>query len=111
MKKYSLLVFSAPVAGKEAEYNKWYNEQHLADLLKIPGIPSASRYHMADVQGPSSPPPVSPYLAVYDIETDDLASVFKGISSRSGTSEMVMSDAIDMSKIQMVAFEQIYSAG
>jgi hypothetical protein len=111
MKKYSLFVFSEPVAGKEKEYNEWYNVQHLGDLLKIPGIPSASRYHVADVQGPGAPPEVRPYLAVYDIETDDLSSVFKGISSRSGTSEMVMSDAIDLTKIQMIAYEQIYSAG
>ncbi|MDB5159679.1 MAG: hypothetical protein JWR50_4386 [Mucilaginibacter sp.] len=107
--KYSLFVFSAPVAGKEEEYNKWYNEKHLADLLKIPAIPSARRYRVADAQADGPLPPLSPYLAIYEIETNDLASVFNEISTRADTGEITMTDAIDLSKVQLVAYELLYS--
>ena len=32
MGEYVLVVHSRPVAGKEAEYNDWYNNQHLKDV-------------------------------------------------------------------------------
>jgi hypothetical protein len=38
---YYFLVFSNPVAGQEARYNKWYNEQHQLDVVSIPGFVTA----------------------------------------------------------------------
>jgi len=44
MAKYLLLVTSNPVEGRDAEYNRWYTEEHLRDVLKLDGFvpPSAS---------------------------------------------------------------------
>ena len=38
------MVKSNPVAGKEAEFNRWYSEVHLPEVLKIEAFsrPSAS---------------------------------------------------------------------
>ena len=74
---YYYFVFSNPVAGHEAEYNKWYNEQHALDVVAVPGFITAQRfvkndmplYHMVDVQLPK-------YLILYKIFTDDLNAVF-----------------------------------
>src|ERR1700730_8074803 len=41
---YYLLVFSNPVAGREDEYNKWYDGRHLADGSSIPGFVGGQRY-------------------------------------------------------------------
>src|SRR5258708_6202832 len=46
------LVFTNPVDGME-EYNRWYDEKHVSDLLKVPGIVRAYRLNAADV--PSGP--------------------------------------------------------
>src|SRR5690349_11466640 len=43
------------------EFNKWYNEEHLPELLSVPGILSAARYE-AVKGGPQ-------YLACYDLES------------------------------------------
>ena len=105
--RYCLLVESAPVAGRDAEYNDWYNMQHLSDLLKIPGVVSARRFKLA---GPNLRPAsgLSPYLAIYEIETDNLQGVFDEIGKRRGTSAMVMSEAIDMNSIATAAYEMTY---
>lgn len=108
--RYALLVHSAPVAGREAEYNKWYNEQHLADLLNIPGIPAARRFKACKENLRPGPAP-APYLAIYEIETDNLQGVLDGIGQRRGTPQMVMSDAIDMNSISTAAYELVYDTG
>ena len=43
------------------EFNKWYNEEHLPELLSVPGILSAARYE-AVKGGPK-------YLACYELES------------------------------------------
>jgi len=41
MKRHTLIVTSVAYAGREAEYHKWYDKHHLADMLALPGIVSA----------------------------------------------------------------------
>ena len=48
-------------AQRVQEFNKWYNEEHLPELLSVPGILSAARYE-AIKGGPK-------YLACYELES------------------------------------------
>jgi hypothetical protein len=84
------------VAGQEARYNKWYNEQHQLDVVSIPGFVTAQRfvmndlplYRRADVELPK-------YLVVYKIVTGDLEAVFKEVSRRLQTGETQMDPSFD----------------
>jgi hypothetical protein len=55
-----LMVWCDVPADKEAEFNRWYNEEHLAERLSVPGFLSAARYE-AVKGGPK-------HLAVYELE-------------------------------------------
>jgi len=55
-----LMVWCDVPADKEAEFNRWYNEEHLAERLSVPGFLSAARYE-AVRGGPK-------HLAVYELE-------------------------------------------
>ena len=55
-----LMVWADVPADKEAEFNRWYNEEHIAERLSIPGFLSAARYE-AVKGGPK-------HLAVYELE-------------------------------------------
>src|SRR5207237_10406033 len=46
-----LMVWADVPADKEAEFNRWYNEEHLAERLSIPGFLSGAR-HEAVKGGP-----------------------------------------------------------
>jgi len=60
--------------------------------LRIPGIIAAQRFKLSDVQrNPSLP---WRYLALYEIETDDLNQTVTALKERAGTSAMVLSDAV-----------------
>jgi hypothetical protein len=55
-----LMVWTDIDAGHEAEFNRWYEEEHIARLLQVPGFLSAGRYR-ALKGGPK-------YLAIYELE-------------------------------------------
>lgn len=53
--------------AREEEFNHWYNTVHVPDVLETPGILRATRYKSDEV-----PEGRWHYLAVYDVETDDI---------------------------------------
>ena len=53
--------------AKEKELNEWYDTIHLPDILETPGFVRAARYENAS---PSEGQ--GKFLAMYEIETDDL---------------------------------------
>jgi len=79
--RYILLALNGPTEGEghDEEYNTWYSEVHVKDLLATPGIESAERYKV--VQGNGS----WPYVAVYQIEADDLGTVFQALGETAST--------------------------
>ncbi len=72
MSRYKLLVATNAVAGRDDEFNNWYNNQHIPDALEVPGYVAAQRFALAGVQMPGAPASPWRYLAIYDIETNDL---------------------------------------
>jgi hypothetical protein len=56
-----LMVWADVPSDKEKEFNRWYNEEHLAERLAVPGFLSAARYE-AVKGGPR-------HLAVYELES------------------------------------------
>lgn len=105
MPKFKFFGFTNPVPGREDEYNEWYDNTHLSDLLKIPGILSAQRYRLTDEQRSPGPCPYK-YLAVYDCEADHVGSIIAELAARSGTADMPISDAMDTERM-MFFFEPI----
>lgn len=106
MAKYTLVVLSNPTAGKEAEYNEWYNKVHVPDVLRVPGFIAAQRFKLAGPQLNDAPRPHR-YLALYEIETDDVQASMDELRKRVGTADMVISDAIDMKGVFGALFSPV----
>jgi len=56
-----MMVWTDIPADKEKEFNRWYNEEHLAERLELPGFLNGARYE-AVKGGPK-------HLAVYELES------------------------------------------
>ena len=56
-----MMVWMDVPADKEEEFNHWYNEEHLQELLAVPGVLNAARYE-AVRSGPK-------HLACYELES------------------------------------------
>jgi hypothetical protein len=67
------VVHTNPVAGREAEFNDWYDNRHLADVVAIPGFARARRYRLSDAQ--LAPLTDYTYVAVYEIDGDPAAAL------------------------------------
>lgn len=70
MAKHIFVAFTNPVAGKEAEFNKFYDEMHLRDVLGSPGWVAAQRYRLSSEQRPDQSPPYK-YAAVYEVDCEE----------------------------------------
>lgn len=58
-----LLTLTEPPAAMEEEFNAWYDTEHMAERLSIPGFRSARRW-VADVA-----PGEGKYLATYELDS------------------------------------------
>jgi hypothetical protein len=103
MPKGILLVSTAPAgAERDQEYNDWYNDVHLPEVLKVSGFISARRFKKVE----SADDPV-PYLAIYEVEADDLSASVAALGAGVASGEIQMTDAMDAGKASLTLFEQI----
>lgn len=105
MGRYSWFVFTNCTPGDDTEFNAWYDDIHIPDLLKVPGVIACRRSKLAQPQmanvdgelfmcGPDGIGAKYRYVACYSIETDDAQAVLEDILRRSGTEDMVMTDTL-----------------
>jgi hypothetical protein len=96
------MVKSNAVEGREDEYNSWYNNVHLAEVLKIKGFLSAQRFIINEIQIQNEQ--VHGYLAIYEIESADVSET---IDSLRQASWLNRSDAIDARSTEISIFSAI----
>ena len=104
MAKQILLVLSDPVAGREDEYNDWYNNQHLHDVCNAPGFLSARRFKILDGDAGHR------YLAIYEMESDNPKADFARLGELGAAGKMPLTDALDVENVKTLLFEQIASS-
>ena len=76
MAKYVMFVMTNCEAGKDAEFNDWYDRIHLPDVLKVPGVVAAQRYKLTDEQRRDTRPDYG-YMAAYQVESNNLVETFR----------------------------------
>lgn len=96
MTKYLMMVYTNPVEGREADYNEWYNNVHLGEVLQLPGFVAAQRFAV-EPDPSAADGPAHKYLAIYELETDDPQKPVAAINDALVKGELTMSDAVSMS--------------
>ncbi len=97
MAKHLLIAFTNAVPGRDAAFHDWYDRRHIPDVLQIPGITAARRYRLSEVQRSQQAFPYA-YMAIYEIETDDLSAVRAHLAERSGTPRMPLDDSMEQKR-------------
>jgi hypothetical protein len=93
MARHTFVVFTNPAEGRESEYNDWYDNTHLSDVLQVEGFVAAQRFKLADTDPPQEYP--HRYLALYEVESDDLGKVATALSEAGETGAMFISESLD----------------
>ena len=92
MARHHLLAFTNPVPGREAEFERWYDEHHVPDMLAVPGVMTAQRFRLSDATGQGDPG--WSYLAFYELDTDDPDTLMAEIRRRIADGAIPRSDAL-----------------
>jgi hypothetical protein len=91
------LVLTNAKPGQEAEFNEWYDQVHLHDILKVPGIEWAQRFRISQVKRGANydtmPAPFQ-YLALYELE-GSAEQVLQGIEQARKAGQIPWSPALD----------------
>lgn len=109
MAKHILLALTNPVAGRDAEYNDWYNTVAYPTYKSLPGLVPLGRFKAVDVPHMFSFEMDNQfqYLSMYYFEADDAVAFMATIKATfADRPEYVFSDDIDQTKF----FEPIYVA-
>src|SRR6201997_945798 len=97
MAKSMFMAWASPVDDEsEAEFNAWYEGTHVPQVrAAIPAITSVQRYRIADVPSLGAAPPHR-YIAVYEMDTDDVASAMAALGAASTEGRMDMTPTMDV---------------
>ena len=83
MAKYTFVVLTNAVGGKDDAFDEWYTK-----IISATGWPCrvcvGQRFKLTDAQRAKPPHPFG-YLALYEIETNDLQKTLDEMGKRSGT--------------------------
>jgi hypothetical protein len=104
MPKFKLVALSTPVAGKEDEFHAWYQNEHLPQIIALPGGQGAQRYKLVAKLMGADP---NQYLAIYDIECDDPMAFLGALGQASAEGKLTQTDANDMGTVYTALFEEI----
>lgn len=105
MARYTFVVLTNSVEGRDQEFNNWYDNQHLDDVLNVEGFVAAQRFRLATTD------PAQEfshrYLALYEVETEDLEKVQLALQEASSSSRMPISTSLDRENAVAKYFEPI----
>ncbi len=94
MARFLQLVMTSPRPGREDEFNKWYSEEHLPDVLGVDGIIAAQRFEFVASNASADPP--QRYLALYEVEAGDHEEAIAKLNAAlSEPGRMRRSDSLD----------------
>lgn len=105
MAKGIMVVQSAPVSPeREQDFNDWYDNVHIPQICSVPGFTSARRYKVAGAAAGDAPA----YLAVYEIDADDVSAPAAQWRARSAAGQATGTDALRVSPPPVVTiYEQL----
>jgi hypothetical protein len=106
MAKHVMLVHINPIAGRDAEFNEWYEKYHLKEIMEIPGFVSGQRFMLSDTQPPFGESPKHQYLIIYEID-GEIESVAAALTSPATAKRLTPSDTPDVSNATLRLFTAI----
>jgi len=71
------IALTNPIEGEDDAFNKWYDAQHVPEVLDVPGVVAAQRYDITELQVPDDqdlpaqlPPPTHRYMVIYELDNE-----------------------------------------
>ncbi|MBV9843303.1 MAG: hypothetical protein JOY99_17500 [Sphingomonadaceae bacterium] len=86
------VVLTNATEGDDDDFNGWYSDQHIPDVLAVPGFIAAQRFKVAaETAGKASP---WRYLSLYEVAPEDLDASMAELQARAGGEKMPLSPTL-----------------
>jgi len=106
MGRFQYVILSRAKPGQKDEYVRWYREQHLVDVARLPGVVTARLFSPDWQKDYELGAPEYSLFTLYELETDDPVATVEGIRALAGSSGMPMTEALDKSgMIQLIGHQ------
>ena len=102
MPKVKMLVYTNALDGKDDEFNRWYDEIHVPEVLKFTKSVAAQRFRQSDAQ-PGKPEPFR-YLAIYEFDVDSKEAYD---SLTANVEKMNMGSSLDQDKVKVAFYDDL----
>lgn len=110
MARFKFVVLSNSIEGQDEEFNDWYSNQHIRDVVETPGFVRAERSKICPTEGDNRH---YKYLAIYEMDSDsaeEAAATVAALFERGRGGQMIISSALDTQDILSAVFETIEGA-
>lgn len=93
MTTHLMIVFSDAVPGREDEFHDWYSNRHMRDVVdKLDGFATAQRFELSDSQIEGEQMPPQRYIAIYEVDDDQLAEAQRAIAYQREEREQALAE-------------------
>jgi hypothetical protein len=97
MQRGILAVQTSPKPGEEEQFNAWYDTHHVPEILASEGFLLGRRFRAVRAPGDAaSNGNWLKYVAVYDIESNDLAASYASLTERFRSGTMTPPDHVSV---------------
>ena len=93
----------------DAEFNTWYDDVHVPEVLRIPGVTSCRRFRLAPTQVmPPDPAATRRYLALYEVDVERWDTFASEVHTRFGDGRItIRPDLMELDPMMLtVAYEE-----
>ena len=106
--RHLYVVFGNPTSPeRDAEFNEWYDQTHIPEVLAVPGIISAQRFKHHQLDRDAGKPVRYSYVTIYEIEGDP-NEVMGKIGAGLASGAIRMDDApFDLTKVNMAFWDPV----
>ena len=102
MPKVKMLVYTNSLEGKDEEFNRWYDEIHIPEVLQFTKSVAAQRFRLSDAQPGDREP--HRYLAIYEFEIDSKEAYDSLMAS---TEKMDLGSSLDQASAKVVFYNDL----
>ena len=102
MSKVRMFVYTNALEGKDEEFNRWYDQTHVPEILALTKSVAAQRFCLSDTQAGAEEP--HRYLAIYEFEVDS-KEAFESLMA--SAEKLDPGSAIDQENSKMVFYDEL----
>jgi hypothetical protein len=77
---HKMMVLAKAVPGKTEALAQWYDDQHMNDLLAVPGLVTAERHNLVTLKRPDAAPQWD-FMLIYELVGPDPMEVIKNMAA------------------------------